>query len=156
MPKDADFNCGVNDGRTPVEQYAKVTRGAHGVVDFWGNVWEWTSTERSRNGETVTLGVKGGAWNTARTDCRTEYRDEGRDASLGYEDVGFRVIQVLGGKEAELLRISEKKGHSTFKAVIIPDEAGSCEIVITVYDRDGNASAPTSNSVTIMPKKSGK
>ena len=205
MPKDADFNCGVNDGRTPVEQYAKVTRGAHGAVDFWGNVWEWTSTERNNNEDTVTLGVKGGAWNTARTDCRTEYRDEGRDASLGYEDVGFRVIQVLGGKEdqtpeeipvftpelfetiigkaeatvgskvtvritasldvtsvlvngkeAELLRISEKKGQSTFKAVIIPDEAGICEIVITVYDRDGNASAPTSNSVTVMPKKSGK
>lgn len=205
MPKDADFNCGVNDGRTPVEQYAKVTRGAHGAVDFWGNVWEWTSTERNDNGTAVTLGVKGGAWNTARTDCRTEYRDEGRDASLGYEDVGFRVIQVLGGKEdqtpeeipvftpelfetiigkaeatvgtkivvrirvsldvaavlvngkeAELLRISEKKGQSTFKAVIVPDEAGICEIVITVYDKDGNASAPTSNSVTVMPKKSGK
>lgn len=205
MPKDADFNCGVNDGRTPVEQYAKVTRGAHGAVDFWGNVWEWTSTERNNNGTAVTLGVKGGAWNTARTDCRTEYRDEGRDASLGYEDVGVRVIQVLGGKEdqtpeeipvftpelfetiigkaeatvgtkivvrirvsldvaavlvngkeAELLRISEKKGQSTFKAVIVPDEAGICEIVITVYDKDGNASAPTSNSVTVMPKKSGK
>ena len=205
MPKDADFNCGVNDGRTPVEQYAKVTRGAHGAVDFWGNVWEWTSTERNNNGTAVTLGVKGGAWNTARTDCRTEYRDEGRDASLGYEDVGFRVIQVLGGKEdqtpeeipvftpelfetiigkaeatvgtkvvvrirvsldvaavlvngkeAELLRISEKKGQSTFKAVIVPDEAGICEIVITVYDKGGNASAPTSNSVTVMPKKSEK
>ena len=205
MPKDADFNCGVNDGRTPVEQYAKVTRGAHGAIDFWGNVWEWTSTERNNNGSAVTLGVKGGAWNTARTDCRTEYRDEGRDASLGYEDVGFRVIQVLGGKEdqtpekipvftpelfetiigkaeatvgtkvvvrirvsldvaavlvngkeAELLRISEKKGQSTFKAVIVPDEAGICEIVITVYDKGGNASAPTSNSVTVMPKKSEK
>ena len=205
MPKDADFNCGVNDGRTPVEQYAKVTRGAHGAVDFWGNVWEWTSAERNNNGTAVTLGVKGGAWNTARTDCRTEYRDEGRDASLGYEDVGFRVIQVLGGKEdqtpeeipvftpelfetiigkaeatvgtkvvvrirvsldvaavlvngkeAELLRISEKKGQSTFKAVIVPDEAGICEIVITVYDKGGNASAPTSNSVTVMPKKSEK
>ena len=205
MPKDADFNCGVNDGRTPIEQYAKVTRGAHGAIDFWGNVWEWTSTERNNNGTAVTLGVKGGAWNTARTDCRTEYRDEGRDASLGYEDVGFRVIQVLGGKEdqtpeeipvftpelfetiigkaeatvgtkvvvrirvsldvaavlvngkeAELLRISEKKGQSTFKAVIVPDEAGICEIVITVYDKGGNASAPTSNSVTVMPKKSEK
>ena len=38
MPKDADFNCGVNDGRTSAEEYAKVTRGAHGAVDFWGNV----------------------------------------------------------------------------------------------------------------------
>ena len=54
MPKDADFNCGVNDGRTSVEEYAKVTRGAHGAVDFWGNVWEWTTTVRSDS----TLGVK--------------------------------------------------------------------------------------------------
>ena len=46
MPKDADFNCSVNNGRTPVEKYASITRGAHGAVDFWGNVWEWTSTVR--------------------------------------------------------------------------------------------------------------
>ena len=97
MPKDADFNCGVNDGRTSVEEYAKVTRGAHGAVDFWGNVWEWTSTVR----EDSKLGVKGGAWNSKRTDCRTEYRKEGRDSAHGYEDVGFRVIQVKNGEESE-------------------------------------------------------
>lgn len=101
MPKDADFNCGVNDGRTPVEAYADVTRGAHGAVDFCGNVWEWTSTVRAEaNGDTI-LGVKGGSWKSARTDCRTEYREEGRDAAMGYADVGFRVIQVLGGNEPE-------------------------------------------------------
>ena len=100
MPKDADFNCGVNDGRTPVEQYAEVTRGAHGAVDFWGNVWEWTSTVRSESNGTVILGVKGGSWCSARTDCRTEYRQEGRNAAMGYEDVGFRVIQVRNGQEA--------------------------------------------------------
>ena len=204
MPKDADFNCGVNDGRTPVEQYADVTRGAHGAIDFWGNVWEWTSTERSNDGESVTLGVKGGAWNTERTNCRTEYREEGRDPSFGYEDVGFRVIQVLGGKEnrtseeipvftseffdtviekaeatadakivvrikvsldvaadlakgkeAELLRIGERNGQSTFKVIIFPDEAGICEIVVTVYNNGEDPSAPTSNSVTVLPKKNG-
>jgi len=101
MPKDADFNCGVNDGRTPVDEYSDVTRGAHGAVDFWGNVWEWTSTVRSEESGVTTLGVKGGSWASVRTDCRTEYRDEGRDASRGYEDVGFRVIQVLGGREPE-------------------------------------------------------
>lgn len=97
MPKDADFNCGVNNGRTPVEQYADVTRGAHGAVDFWGNVWEWTSTVH----EDSKLGVKGGAWNSKRTDCRTEYRKESRDSANGYEDVGFRVIQVKNGEEPE-------------------------------------------------------
>ena len=92
MPKDADFNCGVNDGRTPVEQYEGVTRGAHGAIDFWGNVWEWTSTVRSNAGGITTLGVKGGSWRSDRTDCRTEHRKEGRDATIGYEDVGFRVF----------------------------------------------------------------
>ena len=101
MPKDADFNCGVNDGRTPVDEYSDVPRGAHGAVDFWGNVWEWTSTVRSEEDGVTILGVKGGSWKSERTDCRTEYRDEGRDASQGYEDVGFRVIQVLNGEEPE-------------------------------------------------------
>ena len=98
MPKDADFNCGICDSRTPVEQYADVTRGAHGAIDFWGNVWEWTSTVRAENGGTE-LGVKGGSWKSDRTDCRTEYRKESRNSASGYEDVGFRVIQVKNGNE---------------------------------------------------------
>ncbi len=101
MPKDAEFNSGVNNGRTPVDQYEGITRGAHGAIDFWGNVWEWTSTVRSDNGGITTLGVKGGSWASAKTDCRTEHRKEGRDAAFGYEDVGFRVIQVLNGQEPE-------------------------------------------------------
>ena len=110
MPKDADFNCGVNDGRTSVEEYAKVTRGAHGAVDFWGNVWEWTTTARA-NG---TLGVKGGAWDSARTDCRTEHRKEGRAASQGYEDVGFRVFKILNGEEP-----AQKVELATLQAPIV-------------------------------------
>lgn len=97
MPKDAEFNCGVNDGRTPVDAYDGITRGAHGAIDFWGNVWEWTSTERSD----ATLAVKGGSWKSERTDCRTEYGKESREISAGYEDVGFRTIQVLNGEEPE-------------------------------------------------------
>lgn len=101
MPKDADFNCGVNDGRTPVGQYEGITRGAHGAIDFWGNVWEWTSTVRSSADGITTLGVKGGCWFSDRTDCRTEHRKEDRNAAIGYQDVGFRVLQVLNGEEPE-------------------------------------------------------
>ena len=97
MPKDADFNCGINNHRTSVYEYAEVTRGAHGAIDFWGNVWEWTSTVRDENKNT--FGVKGGSWKSDRTDCRTEYREEEREGSKGYEDVGFRVIKVLNGIE---------------------------------------------------------
>lgn len=99
MPKDADFNCGITNNRTPVDQYADVTIGAHGAIDFWGNVWEWTSTVRIDADGTIMVGVKGGCWCSERTQCRTEYRKEGRDVANGYEDTGFRVIQVLNGKE---------------------------------------------------------
>ena len=107
MPKDADFNCGVNDGRTSVYQYENVTRGAHGAIDFWGNVWEWTATVRSESGNDIMYEVKGGAWNSARTDCRTEYHGEIRTASQAYEDVGFRVIKVVDGKENAFYSLKE-------------------------------------------------
>ena len=102
MPKDADFNAGnIKDGRTSVNEYVGKTRGAHGAIDFWGNVWEWTSTVRDTSDGINLLGVKGGSWKSLRTDCRTEHRKESRKANDGYDDVGFRVIQVLNGKEPE-------------------------------------------------------
>ena len=87
MPKDADFNCGENDGTTPVDAYRK-TLAACGAVDMWGNVWEWTSTAVGTR-----RAVKGGAWDSRRTDCRTEARGTGRDPERGYANVGFRVVR---------------------------------------------------------------
>lgn len=96
MPKDADFNCGENSGTTPVTQYAR-TLAACGAVDMWDNVWEWTSTAMTaqtgaEKGKRVQA-VKGGSWNSKRTSCRTEARDEGRVASRGHDTVGFRVVR---------------------------------------------------------------
>ncbi len=87
MPKDADFNCGENDGTTPVNAYAK-TLSACGAVDMWGNVWEWTSTAVGSK-----RAVKGGAWDSRRTECRTESRGVGRDPAQGHANVGFRVVR---------------------------------------------------------------
>ena len=88
MPKDADFNCGVGDAVKPVDAYAK-TKGACGGIDFWGNCWEWTSTKRGEDG----FAVKGGAFDSKRTECRTEARTESRKADVGYPNVTFRVIR---------------------------------------------------------------
>ena len=87
MPKDADFNCGENDGTTPVNAYAK-NLSACGAVDMWGNVWEWTSTAVGNQ-----RAVKGGAWDSRRTECRTESRGIGRDPAHGHANVGFRVVR---------------------------------------------------------------
>ena len=96
MPKDADFNCGGGGDTTPVGAYAG-TKGACGGVDFWGNCWEWTSTEivatnGAEKGRKVKE-IKGGSWYANRASCRTESRGEGRAPSLGYNTVGFRVIR---------------------------------------------------------------
>ena len=95
MPKDAAMNTGNTSGVTSVYTYAETT-AASGAIDMWGNVWEWTSTPRDTDGN---MAVKGGAWDCAKTDCRTEYREAGKNALSGYQNVGFRIICVTPTEE---------------------------------------------------------
>lgn len=89
MPKDADMNAGENKGITPVTSYSQ-TKSASGAINMWGNVWEWTSTTRTSTDKAV----KGGAWNSRRTDCRTESRTESRNQNQSYSNVGFRIVKI--------------------------------------------------------------
>jgi len=90
MPKDVKMNSDhVESGLTAVDAYSQTT-GACGGIDFWGNCWEWTSTQTA-TGEYI---VKGGAWDTSRDSCRSEYSDDSRDGTKGYANVGFRVVRV--------------------------------------------------------------
>lgn len=90
MPKDVSMNSNfVENGLTAVDAYAQTT-GNCGGIDFWGNCWEWTST-LTTTGEYI---VKGGAWDSNRDQCRSEYSDDSRNGSLGYANVGFRVVRI--------------------------------------------------------------
>ena len=90
MPKDVVMNADhVESGLTAVDAYAQTT-GACGGVDFWGNCWEWTSTQNTA-GDYI---VKGGSWDSDRDACRSEYSDDTRDPSTAYPNVGFRVVRI--------------------------------------------------------------
>ena len=90
MPKDVAMNSNfVENGLSPVDAYASSV-GNCGGIDFWGNCWEWTSTQ-AVNGQYI---VKGGAWDSSRDQCRSEYSDDTRSGSQGYQNVGFRVVRV--------------------------------------------------------------
>ncbi|MBQ9359005.1 MAG: SUMF1/EgtB/PvdO family nonheme iron enzyme [Abditibacteriota bacterium] len=132
MPKDADFNNHETEGRVSVEKYAGTTRGAHGAVDLWGNVWEWVAAARNKDGSIQ--GVKGGSWKSARTDCRTEYRGEGREKSRAFDDVGFRPVMVVRGIEPE-----NKAALSALEAPEAKAESVSGDIVLE-WDKVKDAS----------------
>lgn len=90
MPKDVEMNSDhVQQGLTAVDAYSQTT-GACGGIDFLGNCWEWTTTTDA-NGLYI---VKGGAWDSSRDNCRTEYSGDSRDGSKGYANVGFRVVRT--------------------------------------------------------------
>ena len=90
MPKDVNMNANfVESGLTSVDAYAD-SKGNCGGIDFWGNSWEWTSTQ---NDAGLYL-VKGGSWDSSRDACRSEYSDDARDGVGKYSNVGFRVVRV--------------------------------------------------------------
>ena len=90
MPKDVNMNANfVEKGLTSVDAYAG-SKGNCSGIDFWGNSWEWTSTQ---NAEGLYL-VKGGSWDSSRDACRSEYCDDAREAFGRFANVGFRVVRT--------------------------------------------------------------
>ena len=89
MPKDVVMNTDhIENGIKSVDAYMQTT-GACGGIDFWGNCWEWTSTQKSAGFYIV----KGGSWDSTRDECRSEYSDAVRDGTMGFANVGFRIVR---------------------------------------------------------------
>ena len=94
MPKDASINAAnVETGPTDVYYYYGLygsgAQSLSGTLDMWGNVWEWLATQHT-DGQ---MKIKGGAFDEPRSQCRTEERGNGRDPTLGYNNVGFRILR---------------------------------------------------------------
>lgn len=63
-----------------------------GLADMAGNVWQLTSSTRSKDEAVVTRTVKGGSWMEGPVDLRiSNYKDI--DPSNVYPDVGFRLVK---------------------------------------------------------------
>ena len=94
MPKDVKMNTANEVGSlVPIDNaiYSR-PKGNCGGIFFWGNSWEWTKDETyGGSGQYV---VKGGAYDSSRDQCRTEYSGDTRDGSQGYPNVGFRVVRI--------------------------------------------------------------
>lgn len=91
MPKDVNMNAGnVENGLTDINAYSSST-GGNGGIDYWGNCWEWTNSTDSI-GRYI---IKGGAWDSPRTDCRSEKSDVVRNGAKGFYNVGFRVVRSI-------------------------------------------------------------
>ena len=96
----------LRKGLMPVIAFSRTT-GPCGGIDFWGNCWEWTNTQISD----CTYLIKGGAWDTRRDECLSEYSEASRDPSRGFDNVVFRVVMVADagrtGTEARIWRGEE-------------------------------------------------
>ena len=91
MPKYLDINQKeLNAGILPVV-FFKNAVSVCGAVGMWGNVWEWTSTDRDGD----TKAVKGGSYDTEFKDCRTSNRKESRETELKHKDTGFRIVREI-------------------------------------------------------------
>lgn len=87
MPEFALTNCATMAGLRSVATYAE-TRSAAGCIDMWGNAWEMTRTP-----DGTSIRIKGGAFDSTLTECRTSNHMGRADPGRYYDNVGFRLVR---------------------------------------------------------------
>jgi formylglycine-generating enzyme required for sulfatase activity len=71
-----------------------LSRSIYGVEDMAGNLFEYSSTLRSQNGQTISV-MKGCAWDDAPGFCRAAYQHN-RPIQSRHILFGFRLVRELG------------------------------------------------------------
>lgn len=89
-------NCKGNGSFTAPSPVGAFENGknAWGLSDMAGNVWEWTSSTHSKDPASTLRIVKGGSWMDGPAELRvSNFREI--DGSIGYPDVGFRLVKEV-------------------------------------------------------------
>jgi len=77
-------------GTCPVGSFAQAASHPFGLEDMSGNIWHWTTSEGSREGDRV---VRGGGWDNTDADrVRTGYRNTGIPEGTRHAALGFRCV----------------------------------------------------------------
>lgn len=90
--------CNTNDdgiwSPTPVGKYSPGGDSPYGCIDMAGNVLEWTNSWRDDK-KTYAM-LRGGSWSKGPEGYRVAYRDHSEQKDFFDDDIGFRLVSLVG------------------------------------------------------------
>jgi formylglycine-generating enzyme required for sulfatase activity len=124
----------TRQGTCPVDSFP---RGAFGLADMTGNVWEWTSSHLSKDYRSERSGqgfvTRGGSWNIGLVESfSATYRTDARPTDR-YDFLGFRCARSNASSAASTPAASNNRMADATKgrvvSLVVKESAGRLEIV---------------------------